>query len=243
MTPKKKVSISWSGGKDSAFALYRILLSGEYEIVSLHTVFNEETKRVGLHGVHEGMIEQQAAQLDIPLKKLYLPGSEDHDAYSALMKSFYRQCAHEQLEGIVFGDIFLEDLRKYREELLQESGLDAIFPLWGLNTAVLVDDFINTGFKTILCSADAAYFNQEDLGKVMDYKFVLELSHGVDPCGENGEFHTFVYDGPMFKRPIEFRLRNVVLKEYSYQKRNEDGSIQKLQSAFWFQDFVAFSVL
>src|SRR6187455_3373558 len=124
---RKKVSLSWSGGKDSAFALYKILLSGEYEIVNLHTVFNEETKRVGLHGVHEEMIERQAEQLDIPLIKLYLTGSEDSEAYTRLMRSFYRQCARDRIESIVFGDIFLEDLKKYREDLLQESGVNALF--------------------------------------------------------------------------------------------------------------------
>src|SRR6187549_2703210 len=100
---RRKVSISWSGGKDSAFALYKILLSGEYEVVSLHTIFNEDTKRVGLHGVHEEMIERQAEQLDIPLIKLYLTSSEDHEAYAKLMKSFYRQCARDKIEGVVFG--------------------------------------------------------------------------------------------------------------------------------------------
>src|SRR5688572_30067280 len=240
---RKKVSISWSGGKDSAFALYKILLSGEYEIASLHTVFNEETKCVGLHGVHEEMIERQAEQLDIPLIKLYLTSSEEHEVYTRLMKSFYRQCARDAIEGIVFGDIFLEDLKKFREDLLQESGVNPIFPLWKINSSVLIDDFINTGFKTILCSANADYFSKDDLGRVMDFKFILDLPADVDPCGENGEFHTFVFDGPMFRKPIDFRLREVLLKKYSYQKKNEDGTIEKLESSFWFQDFVPVSVL
>src|SRR5689334_11141443 len=169
MTRKAKVSISWSGGKDSAFALYKILLSGECDIVSLHTVFDKETKRVGLHGVHEEMIERQAEQLDIPLIKLYLPASDDHEAYAKLMKSFYRQCAREQVDAIVFGDIFLEDLKKFRENLLQESSVNPLFPLWKINSSILIDDFINTGFKTMLCSANAQYFSKEDLGKVMDF--------------------------------------------------------------------------
>jgi hypothetical protein len=134
MDLKKKVTISWSGGKDSALSLLKILQSGEFEIVHLHTVINEETRRVGLHGVHETLIQAQADAMGLKLVKLYLPSSEDHTAYEKLMLSFYSQCAAEQIDAVVFGDIFLEDLKNYREKMLQVSGVKGIFPLWRMKS-------------------------------------------------------------------------------------------------------------
>src|SRR5688572_9500050 len=206
MDSKKKVTISWSGGKDSAFALYKILLSGEYDVVSLHTVIKQETGRVGLHGVREELIDYQAEALGIHLDKIYVPGSSDHRAYEQTMRSFYQQCVKHHIEGIVFGDIFLEDLRKYREDLLGDFAIQSLYPLWNIDTTVLIHDFINSGFKTIVCSANARYFPRERLGILIDPNFVRQLPHEVDPCGENGEFHTWMYDGPLFKKPLQFDL-------------------------------------
>lgn len=238
MDLKKKVTISWSGGKDSAFALFKILLSGEYDVVSLHTVIGQETRRVGLHGVREALIEQQSECIGIPLVKLYLPDSNDHDAYTALMRAFYNSCASDGVHGVVFGDIFLEDLKRFREALLTDAGLHPFFPLWKIDTRLLVDDFINANFKTLICSADAALFGQEAVGRTIDQKFLETLPEGVDPCGERGEFHTFVYEGPIFKKAVKAALGDVVKKEYQYQKKNDDGSLEKLTSAFWFQDLL-----
>lgn len=238
MDLKKKVTISWSGGKDAAFALFKILLSGEYDVVSLHTVIGQETRRVGLHGVRETLIGKQAESIGIPLVKLYLPDSNDHDAYTALMRSFYNRCAADGVEGVVFGDIFLQDLRQFREALLMDAGLHPLFPLWKIDTRVLLDDFINANFKTLICSADAALFGQEAVGQMIDPEFLESLPKGVDPCGERGEFHTFVYEGPIFKKAVKVERGDVVKKEYHYQKKNDDGSLEKLTSAFWFQDLL-----
>jgi uncharacterized protein (TIGR00290 family) len=235
---KKKITISWSGGKDSAFALYKILLSGEYEINHLHTVINSETKRVGLHGVREELIEQQANALGFKLIKLYLQSSDNHAAYEALMKSFYAKCAADNIEGVVFGDIFLEDLKKYREELLSESGMHGIYPIWRCNSRMLVEDFLYAGFKTVVCSANGKYFQSHQVGKTIDKLFVDTLHPDVDPCGENGEFHTLVYEGPIFKTPIKFQLGEVVEKVYAYNIKKEDGEVQSTQSSFWFQDLL-----
>jgi uncharacterized protein (TIGR00290 family) len=236
MDSKKKVTISWSGGKDSAFALYKILTSGEYDVVHLHTVINEETRRVGLHGVHESLIDRQALSIGIPLKKIYLPGSDHHGPYESSMRSFYAACAREGVAGVVFGDIFLEDLRAYCENLLRDSGLEPLYPLWKINSLRIVEDFINLGFKTLLCSADAALFSEDQVGRTLDEQFVALLQDKADPCGENGEFHTFVYDGPVFKAPLEVTLGDVVKKVYSFQRKDDDGGVSQLQSAFWFQD-------
>jgi uncharacterized protein (TIGR00290 family) len=241
MDLKKKVTISWSGGKDSAFALFKILASGEYEVVNLHTVIGQETKRVGLHGVREALIEQQAESMGIPLVKLYLPESNDHEAYTSLMRSYYNRCAREDIHGVVFGDIFLEDLKKFRENMLQDAGLQPYFPLWKIDTRLLLQDFINSNFKTLICSANAALFAEEVLGKTIDQKFLEALPPTVDPCGEHGEFHTFVYEGPIFKKAMKIGLGDTVKKEYHYQKKNDDGSLEQLTSAFWFQDLMLLS--
>jgi uncharacterized protein (TIGR00290 family) len=235
----KKVTISWSGGKDSAFALYKILLSQAFDVVNLHTVLDDKTRRVGLHGVSEMLIEKQAQVIGLPLKKIYLTASENHDAYETCMQTFYQQCFGEGIEGVVFGDIFLEDLKQYRMNLLKPSKLFAQFPLWGIDSRIIVNDFIDAGFRSAICSADAKLFSEEQLGKTIDSHFLSTLNAGVDPCGENGEFHTFVYDGPIFKTSIPFRKGDVLRKTYSYQKKNEDGMVEKLESAFWFQDLLS----
>ena len=243
MVSKKKITISWSGGKDSAFALFKILASGEYEVVNLHTVIDKDTKRVGLHGVREALIEQQANCLGIPLVKLYLTASNDHEAYASLMKCFYKVCAMDGISHIIFGDIFLEDLRLFRESLLVESFLIPGFPLWKIPTTMLLSDFMDADFKTVICSADAALFSSEQLGVVVDKHFQDALPDGVDPCGERGEFHTFVFDGPIFKKPVAFERGEIVKRGYAFNKTMEDGSVVKQETSFWFQDLLPRSVV
>jgi uncharacterized protein (TIGR00290 family) len=235
---KIKASISWSGGKDSAFALYKILRSGHYDVVSLHTVINEETRRVGMHGVHEDLIERQAESVGIPLQKIYLETSESHAAYEALMKLSYRIFADAGVEAVVFGDIFLEDLKKFREQLIRPSGVMPVFPLWKLDSKKMIDDFINAGFKTLICAANAKFFKPEAMGKLIDHHFVSSLPADVDACGENGEFHTFVYDGPIFKKPVVVSKGEIITKQYQYRQQNADGSFKDLQSEFLFQDLL-----
>jgi len=236
---KQKVTVSWSGGKDSAFALYKILVSGEYDVAGLHTVIDEKSKRVGLHGVREEMIRLQAEAIGLPIEFILLPAAEDHDQYESVMKTYYRLCKQGGVDGVVFGDIFLEDLKHYREKLLRDSALVPIFPLWKIDSLVVVNDFINSGFKTLVCSANASIFTEDQVGKTIDDAFVARLPLGVDACGENGEFHTFVYDGPIFKNAIAYKLADVVKKSYHYSKINDDGKKQDIESSFWFQDFMS----
>lgn len=238
MDSKKKVTISWSGGKDAAFALYKILLSGGYEVVNLYTVINKETKRVGLHGVREELIDLQAAAVGFPLHKIYVDSASDNEAYEHAMHRFYHKCKHEGIDVIVFGDIFLEDLKQYREKLLSAFSIQALYPLWKIDTSLLIQDFMHTGFKSVVCSANTSFFPKEKLGAVIDANFLDQLPADVDPCGENGEFHTLVIDGPLFKAPLAFDRGEVVGKFYHYKRKNPDGSIDALHESFWFQDLI-----
>jgi len=214
------------------------MASGEFDIVNLHTVIDQDSHRVGLHGVREALIDQQAAQLGLPLVKLYLTASQDHEGYTSLMKSFYRICADDGIEGIMFGDIYLEDLRAFRESLLSASGLKPYFPLWGIDSKMLLGDFIAAGFKTVICSADASLFSEEQLGRFLDEDFLLNLPATIDPCGERGEFHTFVTSGPIFKGDVLLDRGPVVRKTYLYSVTTADGETEKKESAFWFQDLL-----
>jgi uncharacterized protein (TIGR00290 family) len=238
MDSKKKVTISWSGGKDSALALHRIFTSGEFEICHLHTVIDAGTKRVGLHGVREVLIEKQAKALGLKLVKLYLPASNDHDTYEQLMRAFYTQCFNEGIQGVVFGDIFLEDLKHFRERMLHAASLEGIFPLWKEDSKTLISEFISKGFKTIICSANAALFQSSEVGKTIDQAFINDLPPLVDPCGENGEFHTFVFDGPEFAKPVLLKKGEVIKKEYHYRITLPDGTVQDTWSSFWFQELI-----
>ena len=238
MVSKRKVTISWSGGKDAAFALHQLIQSGVYEVVHLHTVLDATTQRVGMHGVHETVLRQQTEAIGFPLRVLYLEKSESNESYSQLVRDFYEQCAQEGIDAVAFGDIFLEDLRTYREALLVSSGLESIFPLWKKNTTELLSDFLSAGFKTLVCSADATFFTPEQVGQTIDTDFSSKISPLVDPCGERGEFHTFVYDGPLFQKPIEFVKGNVLKHEYEFDVLSEKGEVKRVTSSFWFQDLM-----
>lgn len=235
MDSKKKVSISWSGGKDSALALNYLLRSGEFEVVSLHTLFDKETCRVGMHGIPEALVEKQAHQLGIPLIKLYLVKSQTNQTYENLLKDFYQSQVFQGVTHIAFGDLFLEDLKVYREKLLSFSGLIPVFPLWKMDTGLLMETFIKNGFKTILCSVNQTCFEAGLLGRMIDDDFVSALPEGVDLCGENGEYHTFVFDGPEFRQPVPYTLGEEIRKRYDYHIADEAGNIHKQVNWFYFR--------
>lgn len=233
---KKKISVSWSGGKDSAYALYQLLKSDEYEVLNLHTVFDADLKRVGLHGVPEHLIEAQAEALGFPLRKVYLPKDSSHDSYEAVIRDFSLSQKAEGINHIMYGDIFLEDLKAYRDKQLDSAGMKGIYPIWQRSTDQLVRQFIHDGFRTVVCAANAALLGRDKVGKTIDDEWLSDLPENVDPCGENGEFHTFVYDGPVFNQPVGFHKGDVVEKSYEYKKKEDDGSVVDMQSSFWFQD-------
>ncbi|MFC7371949.1 diphthine--ammonia ligase [Fictibacillus iocasae] len=201
---KPRIAISWSGGKDSALALYCLMKENQYEIVSLFTTFTEGYNRISMHGVPESLLEKQAASAGFPLRKVYIPQTCTNEVYQERMRHQLIQLKEEGVETFMFGDIFLEDVRKYREESLEQVGMNAVFPLWGRKTDELVHTFFSLGFKTITTCVDTEVLSDVFLGRVMDEAFIRELPGAIDPCGENGEFHTFAFEGPIFKKKVEF---------------------------------------
>lgn len=232
MTNKEKVSMSWSGGKDCSLALFYILEKGNYEVVSLHTTIDFNSKKVGLHGVPEALIEKQAHLLNIPLEKIYLNKPDSALSYEEVMLDYYDSLKKKSINKIISGDIFLEDLRAYKEELALKKEIKIELPLWGYATSLLVEDFINLGFKTIICAADAEIFTSDVVGKTIDLDFVKQLPKGVDPCGENGEFHTFTYGGPIFKKEIDYVNKDVITESYKFKTKDGD----ELERKFYYVD-------
>lgn len=241
MDSKKKITVCWSGGKDSAFTLYKVLLSGEYEVVSIFTVIHREEGRAGMYGVDEALIDLQAQQIRVPLKKLYINDWEDTRACTQVLQAYYKKCVNDGIEAVVFGDITREDEKSLHEERLKGTSLEAMFPLWQINTRVLFEDFIYLGFKAILCAADAAFFTEEQMGQTLDIAFAEKLPPDVDPCGVNGEFYVFVYDGPIFKRPVQFKAGSVLKRQFAYHHREGEDHHDAAESSFWIQDILPVS--
>jgi uncharacterized protein (TIGR00290 family) len=225
---------NWSGGKDSTLALYKILREKQFDIRYLLTTLNEEADRISMHGVRSELLAAQAESLGIPAKKVHLPASSNMQAYEAVMNTTIEELKSESISDCIFGDIFLEDLRTYREEKLREVSISAHFPLWKRNTAELVREFIDLGFKTIVVCVDASKLDESFAGRVIDHQFLSDLPNDVDPCGENGEFHTFVFDGPIFQHPILFQTGEKVLKTYTAKNQEEET----IEYGFWFQDLI-----
>ena len=207
----KKALFCWSGGKDSSFALYKILQEKEYEVVALFTTINENFKRVSMHGVREELIEKQAESIGLPLLKMYVREGSNSE-YERTMETFLLEQKTKGVEYVIFGDIFLEDLRAYRDNNLAKVGLKGIYPLWKLDTKKLAEDFIKLDFKTVLCCTNDAYLGESEVGRLFSADFVKHLPPNVDPCGENGEFHSFCYDGPIFKKPIAIKVGEKIYK-------------------------------
>lgn len=207
--------MSWSGGKDSAFALHQLIQDDKYEIKYLLTNIYQPNKRVSMHGVPESLIEEQAKQIGIPLLKMYI-SEKTHDEYEVKMKQLLLDLKDQGICKVAFGDIFLEDLKKYREEKMHEIDMKAIFPLWKKNTKELAHQFLNEKFYTHICSIDTSKVPINLVGVDYSTDFLNLLPSDVDPCGENGEFHTFCYDGPIFKTPIQFQKNGVVEKVYHH---------------------------
>lgn len=195
--------MSWSSGKDSALALHHVLRSGEVDVVGLLTTLNAEHGRVAMHGVRRSLLEAQAAALGLPLHVVELPWPCSNERYEQLMQGAIGCAAATGVEAMVFGDLFLEDVRRYRERMLTGSGLRPLFPLWGRSTTLLARELIGSRVRALLTCVDSAQAPGELAGRWFDGELLAELPEGVDPCGENGEFHTVVLDGPDFSAPIE----------------------------------------
>ena len=210
---KTKVIVCWSGGKDSILALYEIQKAGGYEITALLTTITEEYDRVSMHGVRRELIECQAKLLRLPLERVYIPKDSSNREYEAKMAEMLSEYHRKGVETVVFGDVFLADVRRYREENLSKAGMKAVFPLWGRDTGKLAKMFVGQGFKGVVTCVDSQFLDCRYVGRFFDERFLAQLPQGVDPCGENGEFHSFVYGGPIFRGRVPFRRGEVVLRE------------------------------
>jgi uncharacterized protein (TIGR00290 family) len=209
----EKVLFSWSTGKDSALALYELQKRKDVEISALITTVTDEYDRVSMHGVRRELLNRQAAALGLPLREIGITKNASNDEYEDKMRALLVAAQAEGVTSVVFGDIFLEDLRKYREEKLADLGMSAIFPLWKKDTRTLVGDLVRLGFKAIVTCVDTQALGQEFAGRLVDYQFLDDLPERIDPCGENGEFHTFAYAGPIFHQPIGFEVGEKVLRD------------------------------
>lgn len=228
----KKAVFNWSGGKDSARCLYEILKHKEFDIITLLTSVNEAHDRISMHGVRAELLEQQVKNIGIPLTKLMLPESPSMEEYEKLMTETVSKIKVQGITYSIFGDIFLEDLRKYREEQLYKMNMTGVFPLWNRSTTDLIHEFIDLGFKTIVTCVNDKYLDESFAGRIIDHDFLKDLPANVDPCGENGEFHTFVFDGPIFKNPVEFTIGEKVHRKYD----STDDENNPFSAGFWFCD-------
>lgn len=241
---KKKALFNWSSGKDSALALYKVLQDPEFEISCLLTSVNQEFQRVSMHGVRIELLEQQANSIGIPLEIMQIPEMPTMKVYESVMQLTLEKLKSQGLTHSIFGDIFLEDLRKYREEKLARMGFEAVFPLWQQPTSNLIQEFIDLGFKTIVVCVNERFLDKSFVGRIIDQDFINDLPNNVDVCGENGEFHTFTFDGPIFSKPIEFKIGEIVYRKY--EKPEEDSSNKSCDSAatdafdfgFWYCDLL-----
>jgi len=207
------VLFCWSGGKDSAMALHALQLAQNHRITTLLTTVTEEYDRISMHGVRRVLLERQAESLGLPLHAVLIPPHCIHATYEAQMKEALTEHLARGVRRVAFGDIFLEELRVYRERNLAQLGMEALFPIWKRDTRELARDFLQLGFRAIAVCVDPRVLDMSFAGRVLDQSFFADLPPGVDPCGENGEFHTFVFDGPVFRTPIRFLTGERVLRD------------------------------
>ena len=209
----RRTLLSWSTGKDSAFALHVLRESPDVDVVGLFTTVNSTHNRVAMHAVGIELLHLQAEAVRLPLRCLEIPYQCSNDTYEAVMNGFIVESKEQGVECMAFGDLFLEDIRDYREEKLQGTGIKPVFPLWQKPTDHLVKDMIGQGFRMITTCVDPRSVPKSLVGREIDESFLRELPVGVDPCGENGEFHTFVYDGPVFSNSLDVKPGKVVERD------------------------------
>ncbi len=197
-----QILFSWSGGKDSALALYKLVQEKIYSIECLFTTLSEEYKRVNFHAIPEELLELQAKAIGIPIYKAFISKSENIDEYAQKLESHLKNTG---IDIIAYGDIYLEDLRDFRIKCLEKIGMNSVYPIWKTDTVKNINDFVNLGFKAILTCVDTNVLDKSFVGREIDEQFIKDLPENIDPCGENGEFHTFVYDGPIFKKAVDFK--------------------------------------
>lgn len=211
---RPQVIVAWSSGKDSAWALYQLLKTNEVDVIGLMTTFNSEFDRVAMHSVRRDLVEKQASELRLPLYKVDLPWPCSNGDYETNTKRTLESLYHEQgATHLACGDLFLTDVRSYREKLLQDTGIKPLFPIWGEATAPLAKRMVDDGLRAIITCVDPKQLNPSFAARTFDAQFLADLPKTVDPCGENGEFHSFVYSGPMFESAIEIQAGEIVERD------------------------------
>ncbi|MGA2810084.1 MAG: ATP-binding protein [Candidatus Acidiferrum sp.] len=210
MPEREAILFCWSGGKDSAMALYTLLRQGQYRVAALLTTVTEGYERISMHGVRRALLKRQAELIGLPLHEVRIPPECVNPTYEARMEAALRFYFEKGVRKVAFGDIFLEDLRLYREKNLARIGMTPLFPIWKRDTRELIRFFHAQRFRSVAACIDGKMLPSHFAGRELDAAFFDELPPGVDPCGENGEFHTFVFDGPIFKSPVRFATGEVV---------------------------------
>ena len=218
---QSEVLMAWSGGKDSCMALYEVQQSPAYRIAALLTTITEDFDRISMHGVRRVLLERQAEALSLPLREVFISRGATNEEYETKLLEAVSTFCDRGIDSLVFGDLFLEDIKKYRDEFLARHSLKGIYPIWQRNTGKLVREFIDLGFKAITTCVDAGKLDSSFAGRVIDAEFLSALPSHIDPCGENGEFHTFAFAGPNFSQPVTFSIGEKVCRE-----------------GFWFCDLV-----
>jgi uncharacterized protein (TIGR00290 family) len=245
---REKIVFCWSGGKDSALALNRILRAHacdrQYEVVGLLTTCNEHFQRVSMHGVRLELLERQAAAIGLPLEKIFVSQRSSNEEYQQKMSACLSAYKARGVTACAFGDIFLEDLKRWREENLAKVGMRGIFPIWKNDSRELIREFFALGFGTVICCVNDAWLGEAAVGRNIDEEFIRSLPANVDPCGENGEFHSFAFAGPVFKGPVKFKMGEKVYRPVEITHPTDSGSTYVCPSGptatkgFWFCDLL-----
>lgn len=209
----KKTWLSWSSGKDSAWALHELRQSDEYAVAGLFTTINSAFERVAMHAVRIELLREQARAVGLPLYLIAIPNPCSNEQYAAAMSDFMAHARDEGVQCMAFGDLYLQDVRRYREERMRGTGIEAVFPLWEKPTRGLLQEMLAGGLRACLTCVDPRVLPAEFAGRELTEALLESMPSGIDPCGENGEFHTFVFDGPMFVRPLEIEMGEVVSRE------------------------------
>jgi uncharacterized protein (TIGR00290 family) len=210
---RTSVVMSWSGGKDSCIALYDIQRTEKYSVAALLTTVTRDYDRISMHGVRRILLEEQADSLGLPLHEVLISKGASNQEYETAMEEAFSAYREQGIDSIVFGDLFLEDIRTYREQFLTRHKMRGLFPVWKRDTTGFIKEFIQLGFKAVVTCVDSKALDQSYAGRLIDEDFLSSLPVNVDPCGENGEFHSFVYDGPIFTNPVQFSIGEKVLRE------------------------------
>ena len=232
-----KAFLNWSGGKDSAFCLYKAKQQG-LAIETLVTTVNEKHNRISMHGVRKDLLNQQAASIQLPLHIVEMPEQASMATYEDVIRESNQLLKQEGFTHVASGDLFLEDLKIYREKLYAKSNLKCLFPLWKVNTREMLKEFIALGFKSIIVCVNTNFLDKSFCGRMIDESFISDLPANVDPCGENGEYHSFVFDGPIFSTPVNFQKGEIVYQEYPAPKADDCFEAPQTSAGFYFQDLL-----